>query len=661
MIGAPPPPRVRLSLAVTGHRVDNAVYAANQARIAAVLRDIFDAIEAVVEAESALLGPSLIAPTRLHAMLADGADHVAAEEALARGWELVAPLPFGRDLNIAINAKPTNAAEARALLAGERACGADTQARAERIRALETAARTFELADQDEAIAALYLAKLDAPNDMRAAETFSVHASERAGLAGEVMIEQSDILIGVWDGASHAFVGGTGHTIAVALEMGAPVLWVDARAPESWRILRTPESLAALRADDGDQAATLAALIREALRPAEGRAASVSGAHAGLKALETEVWRARSDPLWHAYRRVEAVFGGPSPFRSLRQTYESPDAVAAGSGAGLLAALRALPGADPDLARKVEADVLRRFAWADGVSARLADAYRGGMIVNFVFSASAIIAGVAYLPFARPKDSPTFATVELLVLGAILAITWLGQNRRWHTRWFETRRVAEYFRQSPILLALGVARPPGRWPKGAETSWPEWYALYGLREVGLPRIAMTQAYLRATLKALLDPHVTRQRDYHYGKAKRLTAVQRNLDSLSERLFGLAVVSVAGSLLLSEAAALSIVSHAAVHAASGWFTFLDVVLPALGGALAGIRFFGDFERFAAISDVTAEKLNAVHARIDLLLSAPDEALNYGLVAELAHATDDIVVSEIENWQAVFGGKNITVPV
>jgi len=32
-----------------------------------------------------------------------------------------------------------------------------------------------------------------------------------------------------------------------------------------------------------------------------------------------------------------------------------------------------------------------------------------------------------------------------------------------------------------------------------------------------------------------------------------------------------------------------------------------------------------------------------------------------VSELAHAIDDIVVGEIESWQAVFGAKRISVPV
>jgi hypothetical protein len=34
---------------------------------------------------------------------------------------------------------------------------------------------------------------------------------------------------------------------------------------------------------------------------------------------------------------------------------------------------------------------------------------------------------------------------------------------------------------------------------------------------------------------------------------------------------------------------------------------------------------------------------------------------GSVSDLPHAFDDIVIEEIENWQAVFCGKHISVPV
>jgi hypothetical protein len=179
--------------------------------------------------------------------------------------------------------------------------------------------------------------------------------------------------------------------------------------------------------------------------------------------------------------------------------------------------------------------------------------------------------------------------------------------------------------------------------------------------MGLPQVAITSAYLRAALTGLLDAHVVSQRDYHLGKAVKLTNVHHNLDGLSARLFQLAVVAVALYLVLKGAAALSLVPHEWPHNASYAFTFMGVTLPTLGAAIAGMRYFGDFERFAAISEVTAEKLDAVHARLTLLLSGSDNALDYARASELAHAADEIVVSEIENWQAVFGGKHITVPV
>jgi hypothetical protein len=651
-VTAPPPPAARLSLGVTGHRGGNAAFAANRSRVEAVLTEIFAAIGAFTTAE-----PTPPAPTRLHCLLADGVDQMAATGALARGWELVAPLPFGRDLNVAINASPETVADAQALIAGSAAADPATQARAAAIRELSGKAHLFELAERDATIAALFLAKMDAPTDIAKAQAFSAHSSHRVALAGRVMIEQSDIIIGVWDGASTSLIGGTGHTIAAALELGAAVIWIDARAPENWTILRAPESLAArpTGAND-DRIEVLAGLVRAALRPPAG------GLRAGIAALGGEAWHPHSSRWWTGYRRIEAMFGGDGrPFRSLRQTYQTPDSVAIGTGATVLAAAHALPGADSEFAGRIDAGVLRHYAWSDGISAHLSDSYRGGMIANFLLSASAVIVGIAYQPFATSDQKWMFALVEFLLLSAILFITWLGGKRRWHGRWFETRRVAEYFRHAPILLLLGVARPPGRWPKGSDTSWPEYYARAGLRAMGLPCVAINPAYLRAALTDLLDAHVVSQRDYHLGKAARLTNVHHNLDGFSARLFQLAVVSVALYLGLKGAAALSLIPHEWPHSASYAFTFMGVTLPTLGAAIAGMRYFGDFERFAAISEVTAEKLDAVHARLTLLLTAPDEALDYARAAELAHAADDIVVSEIENWQAVFGGKHITVPV
>lgn len=662
-------PGVRLGIGVTGHRAAHPSYAPHADRIEVALRRVLDLIADMVASVPPPFGAPL-APIRMHSVMADGTDQLAAREALARGWEIVALLPFGQALNCAINAHPRSADDVRALLADSAAHDPAVQARAGAIRSLVARAQVFELADADERIGARLLAMHDEPGDAAKAEAFRADSSLRVALAGRLAIEQSDLLIAVWDGVRTNLVGGTGHTVAAALDAGAPVLWIDPADPEDWRILGAPESLMSLRFDaaPADREEVLRRLIRAALLPADAASADPAPAEPGpaavrdhgVAALGSGHWRARSDALWHAYRWIERTFDGRGGRRPLVQVYETPAEVAAGSGAGVAAALAALPDADPRFTDRVLRGVLGRFAWADGISAHLSDTYRGSMVMNFALSAAAVISGVAYLPLVGSEWKWPFAAFELVLLGAILAITWLGQRRRWHGRWFETRRVAEYLRHAPLLLSLGTARAPGRWPRGSDTSWPEHYVRHALRETGLPRVRVTNAYLRAVLERLIAPHVATQRDYHAAKARRLAAVHHNLDRLSEHAFQLAVAAAAVYLLIVVADAAGLVADHPFAVLTKVFTFLGVALPTFGGCLSGIRFFGDFERFAAISRVTAAKLGAVDARIALLLRAPDAALDYGAVTALAHAADDIVVSEIENWQAVFEAKQITVP-
>ena len=377
--------------------------------------------------------------------------------------------------------------------------------------------------------------------------------------------------------------------------------------------------------------------------------------------LERERWHAKSSRLFGAYRRIEALFGGGAkPFRSLRQHYETPQRIAANSGAPLLAAAQAVPGSDAALVGTISTAILPRFAWADGIGAWYSDAYRSGMIANFVLSALAVMAGLAYQPLGAEAHKWAFALSEFLLLTLILLITSLGGRLQWHARWFETRRVAEYLRHAPIMAMLGVARAPWRWPRGGDTNWPEYHARACLRSVGLPQAQITPAYLRAALIKLIEPHVVGQRDYHRAKALRLESVHHRLDRVSERLFIGAVLASGTYLMLVVADERGWFGHDVLHSVSYLFTFIGVSLPMLGASIAGIRFFGDFERFAAISEITAEKLDGVTARIRLLRAAGNHPIDYGAVSDLVHRIDEIVVSEIESWQAVFGGKHLSLP-
>jgi hypothetical protein len=236
--------------------------------------------------------------------------------------------------------------------------------------------------------------------------------------------------------------------------------------------------------------------------------------HPGVTALDREVWHSKSKRSRHAYRRVEALFAQKSDrsrLRGLTQIYETPDQILSGSGAAMLSAARTLQGADNAFFDRVAEGSLKRFAWADGIAAYLSDAYRGGMIVSFLLSSLAIVGGIAYLPVVPSSQKWLFALFELVLLAGILIITIRGQRKRLHARWFETRRLAEYLRHAPLLLALGAARSAGRWPRGTETNWPEWYVRHALRDIGLPKMVMSPDYLRGALTQLLDAIGRRKR------------------------------------------------------------------------------------------------------------------------------------------------------
>lgn len=658
----PLPPPVRLALAVTGHRAGHPAFDNHQDVIEAAMASLFAVLADAVAATFASLNGDggMAKPVRLHSLVAEGVDQLAANLALARGWDLVLPLPFGRALYQTVNAHPQTVEDARALIAGTPAGDAKANARAEAIRTFTERAHVFALAEQDAQIAALLLDHLATPDDLQCQRQFAAEMSMRVSQANLVMIEQSDILIAVWDGVTTAPVGGTGHTIAAALDMGTPVIWIDPARPDTWRMVRSPEALASCASwpDPASAHADVAHLVRASLDAgADDRRR--------LAELKRERWRPASTRFAHAYRRVETLFGGPSPrsrFRNLTDHYASPDApIAADAWVGSEQIVAQLADNDQHFLTRIADGVMRRFRWADGVSSRLSDAYRGGMIINFLLSSLAIVGGIAYLPLVGPAGKWAFALFELMLLVAILVITWIGQRKCWHSRWFETRRLAEYLRHAPLLLLLGAARAPGRWPGGTDTSWPEFYVRHTLRDIGLPRIAVTVPYLRSVLVERLGAHVASQRRYHQDKAQRLATVHHNLDRFSTLLFQLAVVTVALYLGLRGAAALAIIDEVAVDHAAKVFTLLGVLFPTFGAGIAGIRYFGDFQRFSAISEATAQKLASVEARITTLAAAPDAAITYRAVADLAHAADSIVFAEIESWQSVFGGKHMAVPV
>ena len=120
--------------------------------------------------------------------LAEGADTMAAEAALARGWSLVAPLPFPADLY-----------------------AQDFPEGAPR----DTFRRLLEQAES-------FVCRPDRTDDVAGYSA-----------ASAAMLDLSDTLVAVWDGAPTDALGGAYDTLRLALKRGIPALRIDARGEDA--------------------------------------------------------------------------------------------------------------------------------------------------------------------------------------------------------------------------------------------------------------------------------------------------------------------------------------------------------------------------------------------------------------------------------------------
>lgn len=220
-----------ITLAITGHRLAHPSLLGRAAAADCALETLFDLLAA---------SPLARRGFSLNTMLADGADQMAARQALTLGWPLKAILPFGAALTCAIGAaKPRDGAERRRALLAEtqRVIGSHTESANAPVQAFVDLLRRAQVEaspEHDQDFAASWI---------EGARSFSDEASQRYALAAQSASKEADLLVAVWDGASTDQIGGTGHTVVAALKIAKPVIWIEPAAPETARLLHSVSNL----------------------------------------------------------------------------------------------------------------------------------------------------------------------------------------------------------------------------------------------------------------------------------------------------------------------------------------------------------------------------------------------------------------------------------
>ena len=543
----PPKPRLAFSVGITGHRPDRLTQSEAgrvTVKISALLKQLSDAIDQAGANHPALFEqdtPRL----SLISNLAEGADRIAAEAALAQNFLLEAALPFHRD--------------------------------------------EFEKDFSDDASIAHFrdlLVKANAVLELPGSRRSSPRAYERAS---EVMLDHAAMLIAVWDGEAASGRGGTRATIDEAARRGMPIIIIDSkgqRPPQiRWRDLHSFPGLETNIEDlePRDVTADLALVIDRLIRPPSVEAHEDEPGH--LKDYLDEKrrrWQLRQGWQW----LMGMAFVRKPRFSDWRAP--DPDEIAQAQ----------MPATD-----KRASILTHAFGWADALAIYYAQIFRSAFIANFVFAAlSVAIVAVSILVqksfHALPHEKWIFVTIELLMISAVIINTRIGHRQDWHRRWLEAREVAERLRVALPMRFLG-ANPMQS--QGVPGVWTAWYGRALLRSVGLPTGSLAQSQLTEGRKALVAM-LEEQAKYHEATAIRMEKVEKRIEHFGEVLFFATILVALFYLLATKAAGLHLSDEAKFAV-----TALTAGLPVLATASYGIRIIADFEGMARRSERMAETI------------------------------------------------------
>jgi len=594
--GPPPVPFV-LCVGVTGHRADvlpEGSVPVLRERVRDVLQRIEESGRALFDAERnyfAAFQPKL----RFVSPVADGADQIAAEVALELGWELQAILPFERSAY-------------RASLASEAA----------RDRFDDLLARTDCL--------------LELPGDPD-------HGLDAYVMTGRATVAHCDILIAIWDGRPPRGRGGTGEVVQLALTRGTAIVHVPLSPGGDTRILWSAfDPTVVTIADDPGVARSLVrddvdSLLRGLLM----------GPHDEQERRFLK--RFFSERVRRIRARIEypllLTAAGVRPFRARDLTTSHAEAQIRDEWQRYRAGCSEVENISTGI------DLLEEsYSWADRLATHFAQTYRSGHIFNFVLGGFAVCLGLA--AFMAPHLKFEEAAFELLITLAIILNAVVGARNEWHRRWLDYRQLAERLRPMRSLKLLGIAAPdpPGTETNPVPTRWIDWYASGIWRAMGCPAGTIDRACAARLGKAIAAHEVEPQMSYHERNAKQI-------ELLDHRLGQIGMVLFAATLVVSVLTLIGLgIGSDYVNRYGNWFTLVSAGFPALGTAVFGIRFQGDFGGDALRSMATADTLRLIdqELRKDVSLSR---------AADLAEQAARIMLSDLDEWRLVNQQRDLSV--
>jgi hypothetical protein len=670
------PPRADLAfrVGIIGHRPnrlpkDKAVLDT----LRTLLRSMLEEVKAEVSDYSGTRAAKILysdKPPVLRAIssLAEGTDRIFAQQAINLGYQIVCPMPFWQQ-EFEKDFLPPHALEDNSR----------NQFRGLLRQAREAAGlTTFELDGERGAAGAAY------------------------GIASDIVLNQSDLLMAVWDGEKTNGSGGTFETLQKAVHYHVPVLWIDALAPHTWQLLRSQEDLGCLEGNsrcvprvpypvDPPHLQEFASeAVRRIVRQeitlhdpnSESHRATMAQSHADQYFRTTKPW-INIAIVWKLFRNAvgSGTFQLPQLFipnfeDQIRKEWPTHDDALVSTTTSDIGKKDTNGGRPPSMVEDWVNRVLRpHYAWSDKLGDLFADAYRSAYILTYLLAAIAVF--VALLPVAMDWKSDgeiICVATEIGIMSCIVLLVMMGRTRRWHERWMECRLLAELIRQQRILIPLGGGRPFPRVPAylgsygNLTQTWIYWHMRALSRAAGTCEAKVTPGYALDSLNYIakvVNGSTEGQLKFHKDMSVCSNNIADRLHLTSLALFALTIVGSMLHGILEYPASEHFLQwlHISLPGTfSRWLMLASATLPALGAALAGISNQGEFARVAKRSAAMADTFKQYAAQIAALRSGSDQVQNtikLSQVIPLARNIAEIMVDEVADWRVVFIDRPYTV--
>lgn len=576
------PPRAKLvvRVGVTGHR-PNGLQAANKNMLNKHIQEVLVAIKDIVQVihrDTVTYYDNSAPVLRLISPLAEGADRMVANEAISQGYELQCPLPFERNQYQKDFVTPDSWVEYNSLL---------NQATA----VLELDGQVI---DKDSA----YLA------------------------VGQMVLNQCDILIAIWDGNEARGSGGTAQIVNEARLNLIPIIWINALPPHEICVVQLP----------GEWRTGVAQHLQRILTPP--RESSLMDSYFNEKQRKVN---------WGFPYKLFFSLVGDGKLKPPQ--IRLPDSKEATQKEWEMEIWNKSPEFPREMVGQIEGGFMKYYAWADKLADYYANLYRTSFLTTYIFSGLAVF--FALLSYAIQSTHSSWPIItEVFIIFFIVLVTYLANKYKWHKRWIDYRMLAELLRPMRFLAPLGQVTASFRVPAHASvddirTSWVNWYFRAVVREAGLMAIKIDTQYLNSYRSIIKEAEIKGQAIFHENNCKRYQRICHRLHNTGTALFTITFVAA--------------LSHLFYHGEySHWLTVISAVFPALGAAFVGILFQGEFKRLEQRSKAMFNKLEELYS------TENDVLVSYSKSKELAIETADCMLTEALDWHHMFKPRHLNLP-